>query len=174
MNSNKLKDNVVDVSVGNNAVSSKTAAKIMISIVEFLLFNWNQIPLVFEQFRHMIEKLTEMRDPNELHAEVKNWKIERQRNEAIQAYQKYKELSEVRLQSKFSLIWQSAYLILSVTFLFQIVQKSFASNVIEQAIIMVGPTKFTSKACFKINFPKFSSTDEQSDSARKIQRQIIM
>lgn len=98
MYSNKIiKSNVVDVSVGDAAVTSKTAAKIMISIVEFLLYNWNQIPLVFEQFRHMIEKFSEAKNTNELDAVVKNYKIERQRNEAIQVYQKYKQLSDVSL-----------------------------------------------------------------------------
>lgn len=96
MNLNKIKSNVVDVSVYETpGFTSKTAAKIMISIVEFLLYNWNQIPLVFEQFRHMIEKFTEAKNTNELDTVVRNYKIERQRNEAIQVYEKYKELSDV-------------------------------------------------------------------------------
>lgn len=99
MNLNKNKSNVVEVSVGETAVTAKTAAKIMISIVEFLLYNWNQIPLVFEQFRHMIEKFTEAKNTNELDAVVRNYKIERQRNEAMQVYEKYKELSDVRLHN---------------------------------------------------------------------------
>lgn len=91
----KSNNNVVDVNLSETAVSSKTAAKILISVVEFLLYNWNQIPLVFEQFRFMIEKFIEAKNTTETSSMVSNYKIERQRNEAIHIYEKYKQFVEV-------------------------------------------------------------------------------
>lgn len=93
---NKSNNNVVDVSLVETAISSKTAAKILISVVEFLLYSWNQIPLVFEQFRFMTEKFIEAKNTTENNDMVTNYKIERQQNEAIQIYHKYKQFSEVR------------------------------------------------------------------------------
>ena len=118
---NKSNNNVVDVSLGETVVSSKTAAKILISVVEFLLYNWNQIPLVFEQFRFMTEKFIEAKHTTEIDAMVTNYKIERQRNEAIQIYHKYKQFSEVIVFTVFAesvevvfAILASNYLILNV------------------------------------------------------------
>lgn len=89
----------VDVDLGDDFVTQKSTATLLLSIAKFLLFNRNQIPFVYETFNYMTKRLESMRtssDENDIsNTFVKNYAIERQRDIAIQTHRKFNEISDV-------------------------------------------------------------------------------
>lgn len=89
----------VDIDLGNDFVTQKSAASMLLSITKFLLFNRNQIPFVFETFFYMTKKLEKARstccETGVSNTYVRNYAIERQRDIAIQTYRKFNEISDV-------------------------------------------------------------------------------
>lgn len=102
MSENKKKNHItttVDINLGNDFMTDKIAANVLLSIVKFLLFNRNQIPFVYETFHYMTKQLVKARAENSENSEcksfVRNYAIERQRDIAIQTHRKFSEISDV-------------------------------------------------------------------------------
>lgn len=87
----------IAINIDSLAVSRKTAAQITLSIIEFLLFNRNQIPFVFEKFQYMIKRLqedTKAPDSDKISSAL-TYSIERHRNLAAETYKKIVEIQNV-------------------------------------------------------------------------------
>lgn len=87
----------LDINLDNCVVTYKTAARLLLSIIEFLSYNRNQIPLVYETFNHLVQNLENCSNSktNGPLVEVKNFAIERQRELAVRTNKKFHEISEV-------------------------------------------------------------------------------
>lgn len=104
MNSFKIcnKTTNVDIDLNSAVVTYKTVARILLSVVEFLSYNRNQIPLVYETFNKMVKDLEKtMCRPAQTNFSVNNFTVERQRNLAIQTNKKFDELSNASLYLTF-------------------------------------------------------------------------
>lgn len=86
-----------DINLGVLEVSKKTVALISLSIVEFLLFNRNQIPFVFEKFQYMVKRLEERKIKLDTDTEGNSvaYAIERHRNIAIGTHKQILEIQNV-------------------------------------------------------------------------------
>lgn len=84
---------IVDLKLGNTIITHETAAVISVSILDFLLFNRNQIPFVYEIFENMVNTLEKTKTTNTV--DVKNYAIERQRDVAILTRNKINEMRRV-------------------------------------------------------------------------------
>lgn len=87
---NKL---LVNLNLENAIVTHEAAAIISVSILDFLLFNRNQIPFVYEMFENMVNMLEKMKATSTV--DVKNYAIERQRDIAIFTRNKINEIRQV-------------------------------------------------------------------------------
>lgn len=86
----------VDVNLENAIVTYKSSARVLLSIIEFLSFNRNQIPLVYQTFNHLaqnLEKLTETN--NEMDICASDLALQRQRDLAISTNKQFQEISDV-------------------------------------------------------------------------------
>lgn len=146
----------VDINLGNDFVTNKSAVNVLLSIAKFLLFNRNQIPFVYETFHFMTKKLEKAKSMQNgqnaiCDSFVRSYAMERQRDIAIQTHRKFSEVSDVS-----SFTWgRSPFNLLNLFFIlpFQALIHSFDENDIDQAIIMFGATPFTSKEAFFVNLP---------------------
>lgn len=91
----------VDINLDSEIVTYKTATRILLSIIEFLSYNRNQIPLVYETFNHLVQGL-EKTTPNSFDkrdaadVEVLDFAMERQRDLAIQTNRKFQDIANVK------------------------------------------------------------------------------
>lgn len=80
-------------------ITYKTCCRLLLSIIEFLSFNRNQIPMVYETFSHMVanlEKRAEAAGKNAvMEMAVKDFAIERQRESAILTNRKFLDIGDV-------------------------------------------------------------------------------
>lgn len=143
----------VDINLENTVVTYKTAAQILMSIIQFLLFNRNQIPFVYETYSQMVTNLEKSRATNEADKTViTNYAVERQRDKAIETYQQLKEISDLVLQV-------------------------FRNGEIKEAVIAFGATTFTAKEAFVVKFPRISANhtvENHSNSSQTIIRNVIL
>lgn len=177
---NKRMSNIstnVDIDLGDDFVTQKSAASLLLSIAKFLLFNRNQIPFVYETFHFMTKKLESARstcDENGVsNTFVKNYAIERQRDIAIQTYRKFNEISDV---SWMKFIAFHCWLTYWKRLILKVILESFEKNEMEQAIIIFGATTFTSKEAFIVNLPTVSRNHyaaNHPNSTEKITRKVI-
>lgn len=88
-----------DIKLDGVIVTYKTAARILLSIVEFLSFNRNQIPLAYETFNLLVQNLEKLLEKtnNVSELEVQDFAMERQRDVAIQTNRRFHDISNVRL-----------------------------------------------------------------------------
>jgi hypothetical protein len=92
---NKIIANV-DIDLSDMVVTYKTVTRILISIIEFLSFNRQQIPMVFESFNHLVIKLEHQPNSDvDTFSAVKNFALERQKELAIKTNQSFREISDV-------------------------------------------------------------------------------
>lgn len=174
----------VDIDLANDYVTQKSTATLLLSIVEFLLFNRNQIPFVYQTFNYMTKRLEKAKSAhNENDANktfIKNYALERQRDVAIQTYRKFNEISDVS-QTNANVLYNKKYKslqkIIKILFAFvKVLIKSFEKHEMEQAIIMFGATTFTSKEAFIINLPPVSKDHfaaNHPNAAEIITRKVI-
>lgn len=80
-------------------VTYKTCCRLLLSIIEFLSFNRQQIPMVYETFSHMVvnlEKKAAFVEENAVNEpEVKDFAVERQRELAILTNRKFRDIGDV-------------------------------------------------------------------------------
>lgn len=77
-------------------ITYKTCCRLLLSIIEFLSFNRNQIPMVYETFSHMALNLEKLAKENAATCtEVKDFALERQRELAIQTSRKFRDIGDV-------------------------------------------------------------------------------
>lgn len=86
----------VDIDLNSVVVTHKTISRIFLALVEFLSYNRNQIPLVYETFNRMVKNLEKAHENDQL-SNVKNFSLERQREIAIQTNQKFQEIFNVSI-----------------------------------------------------------------------------
>lgn len=84
---------IVNLNLENTIITHETAAIISVSILDFLLFNRNQIPFVYEMFENMVNMLEKLKPTNTV--DVRNYAIERQRDVAISTRNKINEIRQV-------------------------------------------------------------------------------
>lgn len=87
----------VNIDLNNSIVTYKTQSRIFLSVMEFLSYNRNQIPLVYATFNNMVENLEKAICDGEL-SSVKNFTLDRQRELAIRTNKKFQEISMVSVQ----------------------------------------------------------------------------
>lgn len=98
----------VNINLKDVVITYKTTTRILQSIIEFLSYNRNQIPLVYETFNHMAQNLENSAiENNSTNISVKNIAIERQRSLAIQTNHKFQDISSVSNYDDF--IFQTFY-----------------------------------------------------------------
>lgn len=90
-------NNSLDINLGNTVITNNGAARVCLSIVEFLLFNRNQIPFVYDTLRQMVHKLEKFKIIENRDDTVRNYALDRQRNIAIQTTRKFAEISIVNI-----------------------------------------------------------------------------
>lgn len=87
----------VDIDLSDMVVTYKTVTRILISIIEFLSYNRQQIPMVFQSFNYLVKKNLE-HQPNsdvDTFSAVKIFALERQKDLAIKTNQSFREISDV-------------------------------------------------------------------------------
>lgn len=101
----------LDINLDNVIVTYKTSARVLLSIIEFLSYNRNQIPLVYETFNHMVHNLEKHpNDEGDSEIGVNDLAVERQREIAIRTNRKFHEISDVSLNGRFHLFIQFHFL----------------------------------------------------------------
>lgn len=87
----------LDINLDNCIITYKTVTRLLLSIIEFLSYNRNQIPLVYETFNHLVKNLENCskNKSDECLIDVKDFAIERQRELAVRTNRKFQEISEV-------------------------------------------------------------------------------
>lgn len=86
----------VDIDLNDMVVTYKTVTRILISIIEFLSFNRQQIPMVFESFNHLVKKLEQQTYSDDVTCSaVKNFALDRQKELAIKTNQSFRQISDV-------------------------------------------------------------------------------
>lgn len=88
-------DYSLNIDLENTIITNERCLSICLSIVEFLLFNRNQIPFVFDSLKRMVEKIEKSRTAEISDGTVRNYAIDRQRDIAIQTTKKFAEISDV-------------------------------------------------------------------------------
>lgn len=80
-------------------ITYKTCCRLLLSIIEFLSFNRNQIPMVYETFSHMIVNLEKRaaatQETAATETDVKDFAMERQRELAILTGRKFRDIGDV-------------------------------------------------------------------------------
>lgn len=164
----------IDINLENEVITYKSLARALLSIVEFLSFNRNQIPLVYQTFNHLTSAL-EKRIPNddsESDYGVHDLALERQRNLAISTNRKFKEMNDVNPSAISHRIIFTQLLLH-----FQVIIKSFKTFEIEQSVILFGATPFTAKEAFIVNLPSIAEAhlpENHLDSLQRITRKIVL
>lgn len=168
----------VDIQLDNAVITYKTLTRILLSIIEFLSYNRNQIPFVYETFNHMVNGLvnkSQQQCTSEL--SMTNIALERQRESAVNIRGKFQEISKVCISCG---IFRKHIVNIEAKpklFVSQILIKSLKSYEIEQALVIFGATISTAKEAFVINLPPRSlchSVQNHLDSLQAITRQVIM
>lgn len=88
----------IDINLDDMVVTYRTVTRVVMSIVEFLSFNRQQIPMVYETFNHLTNKLENRLKTKANQAdctEVKNFALERQQELAIKTNQQFRDISDV-------------------------------------------------------------------------------
>lgn len=88
-------DYSLNIDLENTIITNEGAARMCLSIVEFLLFNRNQIPFVFDSLKRMVERIEKSRTAEISYDTVRNYAIDRQRDIAIHTTKKFAEISDV-------------------------------------------------------------------------------
>lgn len=84
----------VDIKLTDEVITYKTLTRILQSIIEFLSYNRNQIPFVYETFNHMVNGFkNKTLEDNEMN--MTNITLERQRNLAVETRNKFEDISKV-------------------------------------------------------------------------------
>lgn len=133
-------------------VTYKTSCRLLLSIIEFLSFNRNQIPMVYETFNHMVVNLENRKahGTDSIETAVKDFAVERQRELAISTSRKFRDIGDVRIVC---LIFYRS-IVNSIQFSSpQILISSFKYHVIEECMIIFGATPYTAKEAFVVNLP---------------------
>lgn len=115
---------LIDVNFDVSVITRETTAKMLSAIAEFLAFNRNQIPFVYQTFQFMVEKVMKL-EPSD---DWNNFHIEHQRAVAQSTLQ-YFNLLRKRIMNTLS------------------------SIEIAQALFVFGSTSTTPKEAFIIKFP---------------------
>lgn len=185
---NKKKNNTttnVDINLGNDFVTNKTAANMLLSIAKFLLFNRNQIPFVYETFYYMAKKLEAAKATQTEDAVcgsssfVRSYAMDRQRDVAIQTYRKFNDISHVSSHAfvlHLKLVSSAKLLKCPFYCLSQALSNSFDKYEIEQAIFLFGATPFTAKEAFTVNLPNVMRNHfaaNHPNSTETISRKVI-
>lgn len=84
----------VDIKLEDEVITYKTLTRILQSVIEFLSYNRNQIPFVYETFNHMVNGFKNKKI-EDIEMNMTNIALERQRNLAIQIRNKFEDLSKV-------------------------------------------------------------------------------
>lgn len=88
----------IDINL-DTIITFKTCCRLLLSIIEFLSFNRNQIPMVYETFSHMVVNLEKWAAAAKENAtnetEVKDFAVERQRELAIVTNRKFRHIGDV-------------------------------------------------------------------------------
>ncbi|XP_055904062.1 uncharacterized protein LOC129939904 [Eupeodes corollae] len=85
-------ENTVDVNIETDVVTGETAAHIVTAILEFLLYQRNQIPFVYKTFKYLISKWKSNENNDEVPA---NFQVERQKDVARQTMDCIKLMGQV-------------------------------------------------------------------------------
>lgn len=86
----------IDIDLDNAILTYKTVSRIFLSVVEFLSYNRNQIPLVYGTFNNMVQNLEKaIAGESVTGTSVKNFTLERQRDLAIRTNKKFQEIFDV-------------------------------------------------------------------------------
>lgn len=86
----------IDIDLNSAILTYKTVSRIFLSVVEFLSYNRNQIPLVYGTFNNMVQNLEKaIADESVTGTGVKNFTLERQRVLAIRTNKKFHEIFDV-------------------------------------------------------------------------------
>lgn len=86
----------IDIDLNNAILTYKTVSRIFLSVVEFLSYNRNQIPLVYGTFNNMVQNLEKAITSEPVcGTSVKNFTLERQRELAIRTNRKFQEIFDV-------------------------------------------------------------------------------
>lgn len=96
----------LQISLENMVVTYKTSTRVLLSIIEFLSFNRNQIPFVFETFSHMVAKWGQTDNATTIQvpcADAKDFALARQRESAQNTFTSFRNLSEVG--NRYYYIW---------------------------------------------------------------------
>lgn len=163
----------IDIDLNNAILTYKTISRIFLSVVEFLSYNRNQIPLVYGTFNNMVQNLEKAIASESITGTgVKNFTLERQRELAIRTNKKFQEIFEV------SHCYSSAARVKYKNCLFfQLLLKSFKKHEFSQGIIIFGATIFTAKEAFVITLPDISKNhlpENHLDSVSILTRKVIM
>lgn len=132
-------------------ISNKTQAFMLIAIIEFLSFQRNQIPFVYETFKYMVNKI---RKNNEFVVED-NWNnqmLEMKRNSAIETLDSLADISKNILIE-------------------------FSRNEISEAMILFGSSIFAPKEAFTVKLPEITKNhyhDNHSASTPVTIKNMIM
>lgn len=148
---NKILANI-DIRLENVVVTYKTAVRVLLSIVEFLSYNRNQIPLVYETFIHMVSKLEQCSENADAETEVIDFNIGRQREAAVKTGRYFREMTDTLI-------------------------KTFKKHEVDKAIIAFGSTAFSAREAYIVQLPmrsKQHSVENHMDSPQQLARKVIM
>lgn len=84
----------VDIKLVNEVITYKTLTRILQSTIEFLSYNRNQIPFVYETFNHMVNGFSN-KGLQDNAMNMTNIALERQRNLAVDIRNKFEDISKV-------------------------------------------------------------------------------
>lgn len=84
----------INICVDNHVITHGTCARLVVAIFECLAFHRNQIPFVFETFKHMVNRMRAAVESEEL-LSWNDYQFQRQKSLAIETLDSYNLTSKV-------------------------------------------------------------------------------
>lgn len=87
----------IQIDLNEMVVTYKTATRVLLSVIEFLSYNRNQIPLVFETFNLMASKMEKAAPTDQASNAIKDFAMGRQKELVIKTNQSFRDLTDVNI-----------------------------------------------------------------------------
>lgn len=132
-------------------ISNKTQAFMLIAIIEFLSFQRNQIPFVYETYKYMVNQIRK-KDEILVEDDWNNHMLEMKRNSAIDTLDSLADISKNILLE-------------------------FSRNEVSEAMILFGSSIFAPKEAFTVKLPEITKNhfhDNHSASTPMTIKKMIM
>ena len=88
---------IVDLCLDIDVLTAESAANVVNKILEFLLFQRNQIPFVYNTYRYYVNKWPQDEEIDSVLGTKRNFQFERQRKEAKQTKESISKMRKVSI-----------------------------------------------------------------------------